>query len=75
VYIPVAEETPVISALLQPGWSLRAGEAYRLRSRPFVRATISLVAPAEIEMLADAIPPRCDRSAGPSPHSPLFHLQ
>lgn len=55
VYIPVAEETPVVSALMQRDWSLRAGEAYRLRSRPFVRATISLVAPAEIETLADAI--------------------
>lgn len=68
VYIPVVEETPVINVLMHEGWSLRPGEAYRLRSPPFVRATISLIAATEIDMLAEAIaravrPRRRTRSA------------
>jgi DNA-binding transcriptional MocR family regulator len=55
VYIPVAEEVQAMRALLTRGWLLRAGEPYRIRSQPFVRATVALVDRNEIERLADAV--------------------
>jgi DNA-binding transcriptional MocR family regulator len=55
VYIPVAEEVQAMRALLTRGWLLRAGEPYRIRSQPFVRATVALVDRNDIERLADAV--------------------
>jgi len=52
VWIPVREEVPVIRGLLQLGWALKAGEAYRLRSEPFVRVTVAALKPSEIPTLA-----------------------
>jgi len=39
VWIPVEEEEPVVRGLLQLGWAVRGGEAYRLESPPAVRVT------------------------------------
>lgn len=55
VWIPVREEVPVCEQLAAAGWSVRAGERYRLRSAPAVRATISTLEEAEAPALAAAI--------------------
>jgi DNA-binding transcriptional MocR family regulator len=53
VWVPVEEEAAVIGALLQRGWVLAPGAAYRLSgSEPGVRATISTLGESEAERLA-----------------------
>ncbi|GAA4550697.1 aminotransferase class I/II-fold pyridoxal phosphate-dependent enzyme [Pseudonocardia xishanensis] len=39
VWIPVDDESAVIMGLLGRGWSVRAGEPYRIHSKPAVRVT------------------------------------
>lgn len=41
VWIPVAEETPIVEALLQKKWAVQAGARYRLESAPAIRVTIA----------------------------------
>jgi DNA-binding transcriptional MocR family regulator len=54
VWIPVADETSVVGGLLQRGWVLAAGAAYRLPgSVPAVRATIASLSGPEPDRLAD----------------------
>jgi DNA-binding transcriptional MocR family regulator len=52
VWIPVREETAVVASLAAAGWGVRAGERYRLKSPPAVRATIANLRPIEAEALA-----------------------
>lgn len=52
VWIPVAEETHVVQALLQCGWAVRAAEAYRLESRPAIRVTTAALDPRDSARLA-----------------------
>src|SRR6185437_13412757 len=48
VWIPVDDETAVVAGLLQRGWVVAPGEAYRLPgSAPAVRVTIATLLPAE----------------------------
>jgi DNA-binding transcriptional MocR family regulator len=51
VWVPVPEESFVISALLQRGWAVAAGAPYRLESPPAVRVTTSTLKPDEAERL------------------------
>ena len=53
VWIPVAEESATVQAMLQKGWGVKAGERYRLASPPAIRVTISMLAPREAVRLAD----------------------
>jgi DNA-binding transcriptional MocR family regulator len=53
VWIPVAEEAAALTVLAERGWALRAGEAYRIRSAPGLRATVATLRPGEAERLAD----------------------
>jgi DNA-binding transcriptional MocR family regulator len=53
VWIPVAEEAGALTVLAERGWALRAGEAYRIRSAPGLRATVATLRPGEAEHLAD----------------------
>jgi DNA-binding transcriptional MocR family regulator len=53
VWIPVAEESATVQAMLQKGWGVKAGERYRLASPPAVRVTISMLTPREAARLAD----------------------
>jgi DNA-binding transcriptional MocR family regulator len=56
VWIPVEDETATVGALLQRGWVLAPGGAYRLQgSSPAVRATIATLSGEEAERLADAL--------------------
>lgn len=41
VWIPVAEESATVQALVQKGWGVKAGERYRVASPPAIRVTIS----------------------------------
>lgn len=52
VWIPVAEEEPVLRGLLQRGWAVRGGEAYRVASPPGIRVTTATLEPDEAVSLA-----------------------
>jgi DNA-binding transcriptional MocR family regulator len=62
VWIPVAEESATVQALLHAGWAVKAGERYRLSSPPAIRVTITTLEPADAarfaEDLAGIIAPR-----------------
>lgn len=47
IWLPVREETPVVAALLQRGWAVAAGEAFRMHSQPAIRVTTSALDPAD----------------------------
>ncbi|MBV9494669.1 MAG: aminotransferase class I/II-fold pyridoxal phosphate-dependent enzyme [Acidobacteria bacterium] len=53
VWVPVAEETTVVRALLARGWSVNGGEHYRIKSGPAIRITIATLTNAEAGELAD----------------------
>jgi DNA-binding transcriptional MocR family regulator len=55
VWVPVAEEAAMTTALAAAGFAVRAGERYRLRSGPAIRVSIATLAPAEAERVAEAI--------------------
>jgi DNA-binding transcriptional MocR family regulator len=55
VWVPVSSESATVQHLLGAGWAVRAGEPFRLRSRPAVRITASTVEPAEARELAAAV--------------------
>jgi DNA-binding transcriptional MocR family regulator len=55
VWIPVAEELPVVRTLLDAGWAVNGGERYRIASGPAIRITIATLTADEIEPLADAV--------------------
>ena len=55
VWVPVPEEAPVVQALAQDGWAVRAGERYRIRSGPAVRVTIAGLAERDAGRVAAAI--------------------
>lgn len=49
VWIPVAEEVPVVQAMLEAGWAVAAGERFRFKSPPAIRITIANLPPSEAE--------------------------
>lgn len=52
VWVPVPEEGAVVTALLQAGWAVAAGEPYRLGSPPAIRVTTSTLAPGDADGFA-----------------------
>ena len=52
VWVPVREESATVSGLAARGWSVAAGERFRLRSAPAIRITTSALAPDEGQRLA-----------------------
>ena len=54
VWVPVAEEAPVLAMLLQRGWAVMAGERWRLNTAPAIRVTTATLRPDETERLAAA---------------------
>jgi DNA-binding transcriptional MocR family regulator len=52
VWVPVADETSVTSALLGHGWAVAPGERFRIQSAPGIRIGIGTVAPEESATLA-----------------------
>jgi DNA-binding transcriptional MocR family regulator len=55
VWIPVPDETAMVTALAAHGWAVRAGARYRLQSGPAVRVTIASLEPHEAARLADDV--------------------
>lgn len=55
VWVPVAEEQPVVMAMLERGFAVRAGDRFRLFSAPAVRITTASLTDDEIDRLADAL--------------------
>ncbi|WP_300265029.1 aminotransferase class I/II-fold pyridoxal phosphate-dependent enzyme [Microbacterium sp.] len=53
VLIPVPEESTLAAFMLTRGWAVRTGEAFRLRTRPFIRVTTAALEPADGRALAD----------------------
>lgn len=53
VWVPVAEESTVVTGLMQLGWAVKAGERYRIASPPAIRVTIATLAPKEAAAFAD----------------------
>jgi DNA-binding transcriptional MocR family regulator len=52
VWVPVPQETPVVSSLQAAGWAVAAGEPFRLRSRPGIRITTSRLRQTEAHAFA-----------------------
>lgn len=55
VWVPVREEAPVVSALLDAGWLVAAGERFRIATPPGIRITIATVQEAEAAEIAEVI--------------------
>jgi DNA-binding transcriptional MocR family regulator len=66
VWIPVAEETSVVQAMMRRGWAVKAGERYRLQSRPAIRVTIAALSDARA--FAGDLAAVLQRRADPRPH-------
>ena len=52
VWILVADENAIVQSLLEDGWAVRPGAAYRVRSAPGIRVTISALKPADARRFA-----------------------
>ncbi|MEW5532808.1 aminotransferase class I/II-fold pyridoxal phosphate-dependent enzyme [Streptomyces virginiae] len=55
VWVPVADETVVVTRLLAAGWGVAAGAVFRVETGPGVRLTVSQLDVAEVPVLADAV--------------------
>ncbi|MFE7099081.1 aminotransferase class I/II-fold pyridoxal phosphate-dependent enzyme [Streptomyces erythrochromogenes] len=55
VWVPVADETVVVTRLLAAGWGVAPGAIFRVEAGPGVRLTVSQLAVAEVPVLADAV--------------------
>jgi DNA-binding transcriptional MocR family regulator len=53
VWIPVAEESATVQALLLLGWAVKAGERYRIASAPAIRVTIATLGGREAGRFAE----------------------
>jgi DNA-binding transcriptional MocR family regulator len=67
VWIPVQDESGAIQSLAASRWALRAGERFRIRAAPGIRATVAALAvedaPRLARDIASAIAPRALTSA------------
>jgi hypothetical protein len=52
VWVPVADETGAVSALLDSGWAVAPGERFRISSAPGIRIGIATLTAAESGRLA-----------------------
>ncbi|MEH0840767.1 aminotransferase class I/II-fold pyridoxal phosphate-dependent enzyme [Micromonospora sp. CPCC 205711] len=55
VWVPVPDETVVVTGLRDAGWSVAPGALYRIGAAPGVRITVSALDEAEIARVADAV--------------------
>jgi len=55
VWVPVAEESPIVDSLLQAGIAVRAGTPFRIESPPAVRVTTAALPVGRAEPVADAV--------------------
>lgn len=64
VWIPVAEEVPVVQGMMAAGWSVQAGEPFRLASPPAVRITVAGLQPPDAVRLAEDLAGVLDHRLG-----------
>ncbi|MER7456865.1 aminotransferase class I/II-fold pyridoxal phosphate-dependent enzyme [Micromonospora sp. NPDC126480] len=55
VWLPVTDETSVVTALRDAGWAVAPGALYRLGAGPAVRLTVSPLDEADLAPLAEAV--------------------
>ncbi|MFI7574890.1 aminotransferase class I/II-fold pyridoxal phosphate-dependent enzyme [Micromonospora sp. NPDC049497] len=55
VWVPVLDETSVVTALRDAGWAVAPGGLYRIGAGPAVRLTVSTLDEADLAPLADAV--------------------
>lgn len=55
VWIPVADEGPVVARCLEAGYAIRPGEPFRIESSPGVRVTTATLEPAGALAVSEAI--------------------
>jgi DNA-binding transcriptional MocR family regulator len=55
VWVPVPQETPVVSSLQAAGWAVAAGEPFRLRSRSGIRITSSRLRATDAHAFANTL--------------------
>ncbi|MFI8343769.1 aminotransferase class I/II-fold pyridoxal phosphate-dependent enzyme [Streptomyces sp. NPDC085639] len=55
VWVPVVDETVVVTRLLAAGWAVSPGAVYRVEAGPGIRLTVSPLSVAEVPGLADAV--------------------
>jgi DNA-binding transcriptional MocR family regulator len=55
VWVPVREEAATMAAMAAAGWSVRAGEPYRIESPPAVRITVSTLDEKDAPRVAAAL--------------------
>lgn len=53
VWVPVAEEVPVVQGMAARGWAIQAGEPFRVTSPPGVRITVAALGEADAKRMAD----------------------
>jgi len=53
VWVPVAEEAPVVAAMAVRGWAVAGGARFRIASPPAVRVTISTLGVEEADRVAE----------------------
>ncbi len=55
VWLPVPDETSVVTTLRDAGWAVAPGALYRLGAAPAVRLTVSTLDEADLKPLAEAV--------------------
>lgn len=55
VWVPVVDETVVVTRLLAAGWAVSPGAVFRVETRPGIRLTVSQLSADEVPGLADAV--------------------
>ena len=53
VWVPVAEEVPIVQHLAAYGWAVQAGEPYRIGAPPAIRITVARLPEERADELAD----------------------
>jgi DNA-binding transcriptional MocR family regulator len=64
VWVTVSEEVPVVQGMMAAGWSVQAGEPFRLQSPPGVRITTAALDVADAPRLADDLASVLDHRLG-----------